>query len=185
MHVLDSLYRAESHLPRFTQVIENCVLELATRNVILTTQDISAVLRVFQRYRDTNSINFCLALQKVATAMNERITNGKEPSKNQPPCPFLGLNNEIKVRAKDFLKNMKILSSKYFVDKHLYENFCALVERDLKEDCKCTKKPCPKSCLMLDFCNLADVLDSISTVNYVYKDKVSIWSVWPDESATF
>ena len=83
-----------------------------------------------------------------------------------------GLNNEIKVRAKDFLKNMKILSSKYFVDKHLYENFCALVERDLKEDCKCTKKPCPKSCLMLDFCNLADVLDSISTVNYVYKDKV-------------
>jgi len=157
VHVLDSLYRAESHLPRFTQVIENCVLELATRNVILTTQDISAVLRVFQRYRDTNSINFCLALQKVATAMNERITNG--------------LNNEIKVRAKDFLKNMKILSSKYFVDKHLYENFCALVERDLKEDCKCTKKPCPKSCLMLDFCNLADVLDSISTVNYVYKDK--------------
>ena len=75
--MLDSLYRAESHLPRFTQVIENCVLELATRNVILTTQDISAVLRVFQRYRDTNSINFCLALQKVATAMNERITNGK------------------------------------------------------------------------------------------------------------
>ena len=86
---------------------------------------------------------------------------------------YLGLNNEIKVRAKDFLKNMKILSSKYFVDKHLYENFCALVERDLKEDCKCTKKPCPKSCLMLDFCNLADVLDSISTVNYVYKDKVT------------
>ena len=78
VHVLDSLYRAESHLPRFTQVIENCVLELATRNVILTTQDISAVLRVFQRYRDTNSINFCLALQKVATAMNERITNGKK-----------------------------------------------------------------------------------------------------------
>ena len=84
------------------------------------------------------------------------------------------MNNEIKVRAKDFLKNMKILSSKYFVDKHLYENFCALVERDLKEDCKCTKKPCPKSCLMLDFCNLADVLDSISTVNYVYKDKVTL-----------
>ena len=36
-------------------------------------KDISAVLRVFQRYRDTNSLNFCLALQKVATAMNERI----------------------------------------------------------------------------------------------------------------
>lgn len=159
VHVLDSLYRAESHLPRFTAVIENCVLELANKNVILTTQDISAVLRVFQRYRDTNSHDFCLALQKVATAMNERIIKG--------------LSNEIKVRAKDFLKNMKILSSKYFVDKHLYENFCALVERDLKEECKCTKKPCPKSCLMLDFCNLADVLDSISTVNYVYKEKDS------------
>ena len=83
-----------------------------------------------------------------------------------------GLSGEIKVRAKDFLKNMKILSSKYFIDVHLYENFCALVDRDLKEECKCSKKPCPKSCLMLDFCNLADVLDSISTVHYVYKEKV-------------
>ena len=25
---------------------------------------------------------------------------------------------------------------------------------------------------MLDFCNLADVLDSISTVHYIYKEKV-------------
>ena len=83
-----------------------------------------------------------------------------------------GLSGEIKVRAKDFLKNMKILSSKYFIDVHLYENFCALVDRDLKEECKCSKKPCPKSCLMLDFCNLADVLDSISTVHYVFKEKV-------------
>ena len=106
--------------------------------------------------------------------MNERITNGKNTFQKHRLINFSGLNNEIKVRAKDFLKNMKILSSKYFVDKHLYENFCALVERDLKEDCKCTKKPCPKSCLMLDFCNLADVLDSISTVNYVYKDKVTL-----------
>ena len=76
VHVLDSLYRAESHLPRFTSVIENCVNELATKSVVLTTQDISAVLRVFQRYRDTNSNHFCLALQKVAIAMNERIIKG-------------------------------------------------------------------------------------------------------------
>ena len=38
VHVLDSLYRAESQLPRFSVVIENCVLELATKCVVLTTQ---------------------------------------------------------------------------------------------------------------------------------------------------
>ena len=30
---------------------------------------------------------------------------------------------------------------------------------------------------MLDFCNLADVLDSLSTVHYIYKEKVNFWLI--------
>ena len=48
VHVLDSLYRAESQLPRFSIVIENCVLELATKCVVLTTQGMEILKRKHQ-----------------------------------------------------------------------------------------------------------------------------------------
>ena len=87
-----------------------------------------------------------------------------------------------------FVQNIKTLSSKYYYDKNLFKLFCDLVDRDMDYPCLCknsTKNICSKKCRALDFCALADVLDAIAQINYIYINKVSyvlnmydFWSIF-------
>ena len=69
---------------------------------------------------------------------------------------------------------MRNLTAKCFFNESLLENFCALIERDLDEVCHCQRPNCLKSCRSLNFWQIADALDIISTPNYIFrKDEVS------------
>ena len=68
---------------------------------------------------------------------------------------------------------MRNLTAKCFFNESLLENFCALIERDLDEVCHCQRPNCLKSCRSLNFWQIADALDIISTPNYIFrKDEV-------------
>ena len=68
---------------------------------------------------------------------------------------------------------MRNLTAKCFFNEALLENFCALIERDLDEVCHCQRPNCLKSCRSLNFWQIADALDIISTPNYIFrKDEV-------------
>ena len=43
-------------------------------------------------------------------------------------------------RVRDFSKNIKTLSAKYFYHEPLFTSFCRLVERDIDENCYCSKE---------------------------------------------
>ena len=94
-------------------------------------------------------------------------------------------------RVRDYSKNIKTLSAKYYYDQDLFKLFCDLVDRDmgrrntswhfpfnklfnLDYPCLCknkTKNICSKKCRALDFCALADVLDAIAQINFIYINK--------------
>jgi hypothetical protein len=100
-------------------------------------------------------------LHKCAEAMNARIIR----------------NNGRDARVRDFSKNIKALCSKYFYHEALFNNFIGLVEGTLEVVCKCQNNGfsgirsniCEKSCRAMDFCALADALDAVSQVGYIYK----------------
>ena len=79
------------------------------------------------------------------------------------------------VKARDYTKNVKTLTAKYFYSDRLFYVFCSIVERDLEAKCSCkasNKNICAKSCRFLDFCALADALDAISQINFIFKNEV-------------
>ena len=83
-------------------------------------QDISAILRCFQRYKEGDNPNVSKCLWKVAEAMDRR------------------LRTEFRTaRVRDFSKNIKTLSAKYIYHESLFTAFCRLVERDIFQKCYC------------------------------------------------
>lgn len=56
------------------------------------------------------------------------------------------------MKARDFTKNVKTLTAKYFYSEKLFYVFCTIVERDLEAKCSCKfsdKNICAKSCRFL------------------------------------
>ena len=74
----------------------------------------SALLRSFQKFkdRDTKSFNSCLEI--IARSMHSRLMADFESA-----------------RVRDYSKNIKTLSAKYYYDQDLFKLFCDLVDRDM------------------------------------------------------
>lgn len=158
IHLLDACFRAnvlkEHYVAElFQEIYEHCCNEIAfgegRQYVAMTVQDISAVLRALQDFTSQSPAYF-KTLDNVAQAMLKRMQRGE-------------------AHAKDFVKNMRNLTAKCFFNESLLENFCALIERDLDEVCHCQRPNCLKSCRSLNFWQIADALDIISTPNYIFR----------------
>ena len=67
------------------------------------------------------AVNKCL--KKVADAMYSRL-----------------ISEFHSTRVRDFSKNIKTLSAKYFYHEPLFSAFCRIVERDIDENCYCSKE---------------------------------------------
>ena len=77
IHVLDAFYRADAELNGFRAIFETCCSELAeSQHAKLTSQDVSALLRCFQKFKDQDSaaVNKCLA--KIADSIHNTIVSG-------------------------------------------------------------------------------------------------------------
>ena len=142
---------------------------------------ILALLRCFQKFKDRDSKSFNLCLEKIAKTIHYRMMTDFESarvrdySKEWGQIRSNGRSNHNDLK-RPFIQNIKTLSSKYYYDKNLFKLFCDLVDRDMDYPCLCknsTKNICSKKCRALDFCALADVLDAIAQINYIYINKVS------------
>ena len=153
---------------------------------------ILALLRCFQKFKDRDSKSFNLCLEKIAKTIHYRMMTDFESARVRDYSKEWGqimrstrLHDDLKW---PFVQNIKTLSSKYYYDKNLFKLFCDLVDRDMDYPCLCknsTKNICSKKCRALDFCALADVLDAIAQINYIYINKVSyvlymydFWSIF-------
>ncbi|CBY36216.1 unnamed protein product [Oikopleura dioica] len=159
IHVLDAFYRADAELNSFRAIFETCGSELAdSQHAKLVSQDVSALLRCFQKFKDQDSSALNKCLGKIADSIHCSIVSD--------------INN---VKARDFTKNVKTLTAKYFFSEKLFYVFCTIVERDLEAKCSCKfsdKNICVKSCRFLDFCALADALDAISQIYFIFKNEI-------------
>lgn len=156
IHLLDACFRAnvlkdQYSAELFQEIYEYCCKEIARGDgVVMTVQDISAVLRALQDFT-SQSPGYFKTLDHVARAMLKRMQRRE-------------------AHAKDFVKNMRNLTAKCFFNKELLENFCTLIIQDLGEVCHCQRQMCLKSCRALNFWSIADALDIISTPNFIYKN---------------
>jgi hypothetical protein len=82
--VLDAFYRADAELNGFRAIFETCCSELAeSPHAKLTSQDVSALLRCFQKFKDQDSgaVNKCLA--KIADSIHNTIVAGEIKAQKQ------------------------------------------------------------------------------------------------------
>jgi len=80
--VLDAFYRADAELNSFRAIFETCGSELAdSQHAKLVSQDVSALLRCFQKFKDQDSSALNKCLGKIADSIHCSIVSGKIKAK--------------------------------------------------------------------------------------------------------